>query len=284
MMNEENDLTRQNEKVILALIGSPRKLGNCEVLVKEISERLETAHVLKLIRMPPLNIRSCSACYGCIMDQVCPQKDDMNFLLDHIAEADGYIIASPVYFLGAHSIFKRILDRGFLLYNILESTYGKPCILLNLYGMEERIGAAPHTLMTLASFLGLRIKASVNVKAALPGEVLLDKKIALKARKLANDLFSEAKERHAHGCPFCGCEIVRMDKKEFCCTLCHGRFMIGPSGKPIRVREGKIFGAPEYMLLHKTWLSGMKQEFLKTKKEILRTTLPYKDTGEWIVP
>ena len=38
------------------------------------------------------------------------------------------------------------------------------------------------------------------------------------------------------------------------------------------------------MLLHKTWLTGMKQEFLKRRKEILKTTLPYKDMGEWLEP
>ena len=63
------------------------------------------------------------------------------------------------------------------------------------------MGAAPHTLMTLASFLGLKIKANVNVRAALPGEVLLNKNIASKARKWANDLFSEEKNRLRHRLP-----------------------------------------------------------------------------------
>ena len=77
------------------------------------------------------------------MDQACPHKDDMEPLLQQIVEADAIIIATPVYFLGSHSIFKRILDRGFLFYTVLEKTFGKPCILINFYGIKNRIGVAP---------------------------------------------------------------------------------------------------------------------------------------------
>ncbi len=77
------------------------------------------------------------------MDQPCPHKDDMEFLLRQIVKSDAIIIASPVYFLGSQSMFKRIIDRGFLFYTVLEKTYGKPCILLNFYGMKNRVGVSP---------------------------------------------------------------------------------------------------------------------------------------------
>ena len=282
-MNERNNGDAK-EKVILGLIGSPRRLGNCEVLAKEIWRNLGAGYKLRLIRLPSLDIRPCQACYACVMGKPCPAGDDMDFLLGCIAESDAYIIASPVYFLGAHSIFKRILDRGFLLYNVLERTHGKPCILLNLYGMGDRLGAAPHTLMTLASFLGLDIKASANIKAALPGEVLMGEDTPSKALSLADRLFSQAHPEPAHGCPFCGCDIVRMEEQGFICTLCHGRFRVDSSGKTVRIKEGDIFGTPEHMLLHRGWLGGMKQEFLTRRKEILKITLAYKDLGEWIEP
>ena len=277
--------TNSKEKTILGLIGSPRRLGNCEVMAKEIFGRARKGYALTLIRMPSLDIRPCEACYACVMGKACPKAgDDMNFLLDSLAHADAYIMASPVYFLGAHSIFKRVLDRGFLLYNVLEKTYGKPCVLLNLYGMGDRLGAAPHSLRTLASFLGLDIRAEVNIKAALPGEVLLDKDTAKQAESLARRLLSERPTRQRGGCPFCGCDIVRMEEKRFVCTVCHGKFRISPSGRVVRLEGGEIFGTPEHMLLHRGWLTGMKEEFLKRRKDILRITLPYKDVGEWIEP
>ncbi len=271
-------------KVILGLVGSPRRLGNCEVITKEISNRLPVEHTLNLIRMPSLNIEPCIACYGCIMDKECPSKDDMGFLLDRIAEADALIITSPVYCLGAHSIFKRVLDRGFLFYRVLEKTYGKPCILLNFYGIKERIGAAPQTLMSFATFFGMEIKASVNLRAALPGEILLQKKTASQVNKLAANLFSDKKAPRTHGCPYCGCEIVRMAGKRFVFSLSHGSFRLDEGHKTVPLKDGGMLGSVDHMFLHKKWLSGMKNEFLKKRKEILKSSLPYKEIGEWIDP
>lgn len=269
-------------KLILGLIGSPRKLGNCEVFVKEIVRSIPGDCQLRLIRLPALTIEPCLACYGCVMDQTCPHNDEMEPLLKQIVEADAIIIATPVYFLGCHSIVKRILDRGFLFHTVLEKTFGKPCILVNFYGMRNRIGVATQTLMSLASFLGLNIRAHMNVKAALPGEILTDPRKREIAGKLGRLLFSAKKARVSHGCPFCGCDIVKMDQARFTCTLCHGTFFVNDQGERIKIKDGGIFGPPEHMLLHKIWLKGMKEEFLKKRKEILKITVPYKDDGEWV--
>ncbi|MCX5799666.1 MAG: flavodoxin family protein [Proteobacteria bacterium] len=284
MIKDNIDTQGTSSKLILGLIGSPRKLGNCEIFVKEISRHINIDHTLCLIRLPSLKILPCKACYGCIMDKPCPNKDDMEFLLHQITQSDAMIVASPVYFLGSHSIFKSILDRGFLFYHFLQKTYGKPCILVNMYGIKERIGVAPQTLRSFASFLGLNIKGSVNVKAALPGEVIMDKKNCEKAKKLAEALFSKKMMKNRYGCPFCGCEVVRMEKKRFICTLCHGSFSTDHKGNKVKISEGGIFGNPEHMLLHKEWLRGMKNRFLEKRKEILKTIIPYRDMGEWIEP
>jgi multimeric flavodoxin WrbA len=276
--------TPNSELTILGLVGSPRKLGNCEVFIKEVARSIPGKYALKLIRVPSLDIEPCLACYGCVMNQPCPRKDDMEPLLHHIAQADAVIVASPVYYLGAHSMFKRILDRGFLFYTVIEKTYGKPCALINFYGIKNRIGVAPQTLMGLASFLGLDIKACMNIRSALPGEVLTDQRKREWAKKIARALFSEKKVKAKHGCPFCGCEIVRMGKAKFTCSLCHGTFRIDSDGKRIKLKDGGIFGPPEHMLLHKAWLRGMKEKFLQKRKEILRLTLPYKEDGEWVSP
>lgn len=270
--------------MILGLVGSPRKLGNCEVFIKEIARSIPGNCSLKLIRVPSLKIEPCLACYGCVMDQPCPLKDSMEPFLHQISEADAIIVASPVYYLGAHSTFKRILDRGFLFYTVLEKTYGKPCALINFYGMKNRVGVSPHTLMSIASFLGLDIKANMNIRSALPGEVLTDPRNREWAKKIARALFVAKKVKARRGCPFCGCEIVRMEKTRFTCALCHGTFRIDNEGKRVKVKDGGIFGLPDHMLLHKVWLRGMKEQFLAKRKEILRLSLPYKEDGEWIRP
>jgi hypothetical protein len=277
--------TRQGErKLILGLVGSLRRLGNCVVMVKEISTHIEAGHDLRLIRMPSLNIRPCKACYACVTGMPCPQRDDMDFLLDRIVEADAVIIASPVYFLGAHSIFKQVLDRGFLFYRVLRETYGKPCILLNLYAIDDRVGVSSQTLMSFAAWLGLTIKANVDLMAALPGEIVLQQESVSTAKALAQQLFSPENVSSPHACPFCGCTIVRMKEARFLCTLCHGSFEIDEAGSAKPLKDGGIFGSPEHMLLHKAWLGSMKGKFMERRKEILKTTIHYKNIGEWIEP
>jgi NAD(P)H-dependent FMN reductase/ribosomal protein L37AE/L43A len=281
-LGTNSKLVATNSKNILGLVGSPRKLGNCEIFIKETARSIKGICELKLIRMPSMRIEPCLACYGCIMDKPCPHQDDLEPLLQHIVEADAVIIASPIYFLGSHSIFKRILDRGFLFYTVLERTFEKPCALINFYGMKDRIGVAPHTLMSFASFLGLDIRAHLNIRSALPGEVLTDMRNMEAAEMVAEMLFGEKRMSKNHGCPFCGCEIVRLGKTRITCTLCHGTFKVDGEGKRVKIKDGGIFGPPAHMLLHKAWLKGMKEEFLKKRKEILRLSLPYKDKGEWI--
>ncbi len=281
---ERNNLTSQihETKIVLGLVGSPRKLGNCEIFAKEISNQLTVNHRLKLIRLPTLNILPCNACYGCVMDKPCPDKDDMAFLLSQIVEADAIIMTSPVYYLGAHSIFKRILDRGFLFFTVFEKTFGKPCILINTYGIEGRVGAAPQALMSFAAFLGLDIKASLNIKAALPGEILMSEEGRQNAKDLAGILFSDRTWEKDDGCPFCGCEIVRMEQGKLICTLCHGCFAMDNTGVKIKIKDGGVLGTMEHMLKHKEWLRGMKDRFLRNRKEIVKTIAGYKDTGEWV--
>ena len=282
----ENNSTpkTQRTKQILGLVGSPRKLGNCEVFIKDIFSKIDAPCELNLIRLPSLNIKPCNACYGCIMGNPCPNTDDMGFLLESIAASDAIIIVTPVYYLGAHSIFKRILDRGFLFYNYIEKTHNKPCILVNIYGIKDRIGVSSQMLMTFASFLCLDIKETVYIKAALPGEILMDVNNRNKAGALADLLFSDKKQGRKTGCPYCGCDIARIENEKLICTLCHSYFSMDNQGNRSKIKDGGILGPPEHMYKHKEWLKGMKNRFFQNKKEILKTSIPYKDMGKWIKP
>ena len=271
-------------KNILGLVASPRQFGNCELFVKEISRHIKGEYTLKLIRLNSLNIKPCKGCYACILDKPCPNEDDMKFLLHEITAADAVIITSPVYYFGANSIIKRILDRGFLFYTVLSQTYGKPCILVNFYGIKDRIGVAPQALETMAVMLGLNIKASLSIRAALPGESVMSETNLNKAKKLAGILFLSKTVKRKPGCPFCGCEIIRVVKGGFICTLCHGAFKTNTKGSFVKIKTGGVLGPLNHLLSHKAWLGNMKNKFLARKKEIVRTIVRYKDIGQWIEP
>jgi multimeric flavodoxin WrbA len=282
-MNEKSTVPPKI-KNILGLVASPRQYGNCELFTKEISRHIEGEYALKLIRLTSLNIKPCKGCYACIVNKPCLNEDDMKFLLHEIAATDAVIITSPVYYLGANSIIKKILDRGFLFFTVLRQTYGKPCILVNFYGIKDRIGVAPQMLEAMAVFCGLDIKASLSIRAALPGEAVMNTANIKKAKKLAGMLFSSKTMKKKRGCPFCGCEIIRVVKGCFICTLCHGTFRADAKGAFVKIKEGGVLGPLEHLLCHKTWLGSMKNKFLAKKKEILRTIVRYKDMGQWIEP
>jgi multimeric flavodoxin WrbA len=271
-------------KNILGLVASPRQFGNSELFTKEISRHIDGEYTLKLIRLTSLNIKPCKGCYACIVDKPCPNVDDMTFLLHELVAADAVIIASPVYYLGANSIIKKILDRGFLFYTVLRQTYGKPCILVNFYGIKDRIGVAPQMLETMATMLGLDIKSSLSIQAALPGEAVMSTVNITKAKKLAGMLFSSKTVKKKTGCPFCGCEIIRVIKGGFICTLCHGIFRTDIKGAFVKIKAGGVLGSLDHLLRHKTWLGNMKKTFLAKRKEIMRTIVRYKDMGQWIEP
>jgi multimeric flavodoxin WrbA len=274
----------EKKLTILGIIGSQRKLGNCELFVKEISRNIPVDHELNLIRLPSLNILPCNGCYRCIEKGTCWQKDDIPFLIDHISSCDALIVASPVYFLGTHASVKTLLDRAFSFFDAVEKMAGRPCILVNTFGIKDRMGTAPQALLTLASFLGFEVKASVNLQAALPGEILMNKKNIDVAARLAKSLFGRKDKKPNYACPFCGNDIVRMKKAGFICTLCHGSFHFDDRGKPVRDRQGWDVGNIEFVREHRQWLRGMKNKFLESRKELMRLSLPYKDLGKWIEP
>ena len=267
---------------VLGIIGSQRKLGNCELFVKETARHVPGCE-LSLVRLPALDIKPCRGCYRCLDEGLCPIEDDVAFLKGLIAEADALIIASPVYFLGAHGSVKMLLDRAFSFFPIIDRTRHKPTILAVTYGVRDRIGTAPQTLLTLAAFLGLSVKAAVGLKAALPGDVLAKNHLRT-AERLGRGLFGPGKAaRPGRACPFCGNDIVRVRKTDFICTVCHGSFQIGEK-RAVKGTPGWDVGDIGFVRDHREWLKGMRGRFLAARKEIVRLTAPYKEMGRWVGP
>lgn len=72
-------------KKVLGLVVSNRKLGNSEILVKEIMGNIPEECNRELIRLTDLEIKPCKACYRCLQpDNACPVRDDFNFVIGKI--------------------------------------------------------------------------------------------------------------------------------------------------------------------------------------------------------
>ena len=103
----------------LAIVGSPRKNGNTEILAGHTLKAIEEEVIdTELVRLAELDIKPCNACEVCNNEERCPINDDLWPLYTKMKEADAIILASPVYFGSATPEIKALMDRsGYIAYN-----------------------------------------------------------------------------------------------------------------------------------------------------------------------
>jgi multimeric flavodoxin WrbA len=101
---------------VIGIVGSPRKGGNTEILVKQaLDSAREAGAQIKLISVIGKNITPCDACGSCGKTGVCHIQDDMQSLYQELEAADAIIFGSPVYFGTISAQAKAIMDRTFSL-------------------------------------------------------------------------------------------------------------------------------------------------------------------------
>jgi multimeric flavodoxin WrbA len=97
---------------VIGIVGSPRKNGNTELLTKHTLKAIsEEGLNTELIRLAGLEIKSCTACMACKEQEICSIKDDLFSIYLRMKEADGIILASPVYYGSATSLIKGLMER-----------------------------------------------------------------------------------------------------------------------------------------------------------------------------
>jgi len=100
---------------ILALMGSPRKESNTDILVDKILEGAKTKeHTSEKVYLYDNEIKPCLACYGCTKgDLNCVQQDGMQEIYPKMNEADFIIFGTPIYWFGSTGPMKNVIDRLF---------------------------------------------------------------------------------------------------------------------------------------------------------------------------
>jgi multimeric flavodoxin WrbA len=97
----------------IAIVGSPRKNGNTEILVRHTLKAIaEEGIETEFVSLRDLEIKPCIACETCSKEERCPLKDDLFPLYKKMKAADAIILASPVYFGSATSQMKALMDRA----------------------------------------------------------------------------------------------------------------------------------------------------------------------------
>lgn len=134
---------------VIAFLGSPRKDGNTELLLKEAIRGVEeSGFTVQVFNLNLMNILPCQNCGGCDDTGICINEDDMVQIYDVIRTSDRIILASPIFFFSLSAQAKVMIDRcqafwceKYLLKKpIHEGLHKRKGLLLLVAGMKKETG------------------------------------------------------------------------------------------------------------------------------------------------
>ena len=99
---------------VLLINGSPRVGGNTSIALGEMEKIFQQEGIqVETVQVGNKAIRGCVACLSCKQKGKCVFDDGVNELAPKFQEADGLVIASPVYYASANATLIACLDRLF---------------------------------------------------------------------------------------------------------------------------------------------------------------------------
>ena len=109
-------MSANSKPKVIAFIGSPRKGGNSELLTGELLKAAQQGGATtEVVRIAEYDLKPCDACMTCRKTKKCKIEDDGEKLFNKIKEADGVVLATPVYFGSCAPQMKIFVDRmGYL--------------------------------------------------------------------------------------------------------------------------------------------------------------------------
>ncbi len=106
-------------KKIMIIDGGPRKNMNTAKLLQKFAEGAKSAGdniiEVKTIRLYDLDYRGCMSCMACKLkgkaSNICRFKDALTLVWEEIAQADGLVLGSPIYFGEVTGQMRSFLER-----------------------------------------------------------------------------------------------------------------------------------------------------------------------------
>ena len=99
---------------VLIINGSPRLNGNTSIALDEMVKVFESEGIeTEIVRVGNKDIRGCISCGSCRKNGKCVFNDIVNELAPKFQQADGLVVASPVYYASANATLIACLDRLF---------------------------------------------------------------------------------------------------------------------------------------------------------------------------
>ena len=187
---------------IAAINGSPRKNGNTALVLEAAGKEIQAAGVEFQVFQPGAKVRPCMACYHCLNTGSlrCVQDGDgVNEIIAACIEADGILLASPVYHGGIAGGMKCVLDRLMLaagcgVNQLRHKVGGALCTLRRSGGMEtyqQLLGTmdAMEMILMTSDYWGV-------VHGADPGEAARDLEGMAVAARLGRNMAWMVKVLH----------------------------------------------------------------------------------------
>jgi len=120
---------------ILGISGSQRsdEMSGTRTLVKTVLEN--TGCEYELISLRGKKIAGCTACLGCVEDNICKVRDDMEPLRASILDADAYVIGAPNFFSTPNAITHAFLERWYQFrHRAADAQWGKLAVAVGVGG------------------------------------------------------------------------------------------------------------------------------------------------------
>lgn len=191
---------------VLMLNGSPRKGGNTSLALEEMRKIFEALGVeTQIVQVGNMDIRGCIACDQCAETGKCAFDDIVNELAPIFEEADGLVVASPVYYASANATLMATLHRLFY------STHFDKTMKVGASVVCARRGGCSATFDELNKFFtitNMPIASSQywnSIHGRLPGDADMDEEGKQTMRVLARNMTflmrSIALGKEAYGLP-----------------------------------------------------------------------------------
>ena len=174
---------------VLIINGSPRINGNTTVALNEMDKVFkENGIETEIIQIGNKDIRGCIACGNCAKTGKCVFDDLVNEVAPKFEEADGLVIASPVYYASANGTLISFLDRLFY-----SSHFDKTMKVGASVAVARRGGlsATYDELNKYFTISNMPVASSTywnSVHGRLPGEASQDEEGLQTMRTLANNM------------------------------------------------------------------------------------------------
>lgn len=268
---------------LLLVIGSYRRLGNCEMFAKEIA-RTAQADKISCLRLTDFTLKPCMGCYRCLNpEHRCQVKDDLYFILDRMQGHDGVIFSIPTYILGPVGQFKLLADRLACMSGFHPAFQKMGAVSAVFGGIASWRGVTQAMVNAVIRMMGFNLKGSAFIEAALPGESLSDNNQPM-AQALARALSDKACTYFPSStltCPSCGSDLFFVQEERLVCSLCASSGVYRAGGW-LGFEDSGRFSAKGFAEHFEGWLKPkvIEYEAKRDHHKMLRAT--YRDIGEWI--